>query len=337
VVNESITYNKVSEEGYFWSQVIDGQDTTSTTSSSYPPVSVLSDTQEFTQSILTGVDFTWVIDNSSSMNSKIGKVRDNLSSFIDNIMDDGQALFPFKMHVTAGSRRVNAGLASRIKTDSSSNLTSEAAENNFESFKAKFEDIVLIDELDSNSKEAMYESAKNILVKNSLEYSADRLQVIIILTDDNEQSLSLERGAEAEIEPDAWADYWVSYFKGIGGDEVDKVRVYNIRNPEKDNNNVFTEVEEATNGKKFNILADSYEGILRDISGSVSRLLTSYKLEAGRIIISESVQVTINEAIQATTTYDLIDNSIHFKTIPEAGSAIRVSYSYTLPPAPPVE
>jgi hypothetical protein len=274
--------------------------------------------ESFTQNVntLNGADIVWVIDNSGSMGDEQAALQTYFSAFINNFISAGKAKFPFNMAITTTDiYNAQAGTIP-FRTNSMGNiydLSSTKAESNFASFRNEFEKAVNVGVYGSGREKSYLSMEKSYNLAPTWFGGNDRLLVYIIVSDEPEQSGST-------------AEEWVTKFTNLK-DKPEKVKIYPIIHPSKDNNQRYQKAVEMTGTKLYNI-TESFEPILDNISLSVSNQISSYQLASMRSIIASTIKVSVDGSQTTDFTYDAQKRSLKLNNPPTAYSTVKIEYDY---------
>lgn len=265
-----------------------------------------------------GVDIVWVVDNSGSMRDEQENLKSNFQSFINNFLVDGKARFDFKMGVaTTDEHDPSHGADGKLERDVSGNLidlSASKAESDFSTFKSDFEKTVLVGTSGSGDEKAL--KSLDIIYQNEPGWFGgdDRLMVAIILTDEQDWSFSKD-----PLE-------WAAHFKSLKNDP-NMVKIFPIVRLSQDNGDRYKRLAEATGGLRYSI-DDPFTDVLNQISTTVAtQLLSTFSINPAHEV--SAIEVTVNGVVaKAGSEYTLENNNIVFVNPPEAGSEIKVRYSY---------
>lgn len=271
-------------------------------------------TETFTQGVsnLSGVDIVWVIDNSGSMNDNQQTLKENFSSFIDNFLIDGKAKFPFNMAVTTTDIYDKAVGTNPFETNDSGNiydLSSTRAEADFVSFKADFEEAVLVGVRGSGNERA-YSSIDSAYNNMPGWYGDDKkMLAYILLSDESEHS-----GGDPALRVEA-----IQQLKS----DKDRVKIFPIVGP--DASDRYKAAADMTGTKLYDINS-SFQTILDDISLTVSLGVSSFNLNPLANILAGTVVVTVGGI--PTTDFTYANNTVTLSSPPAPYVTVVVTYEY---------
>ncbi|MBD65918.1 MAG: hypothetical protein CME62_11970 [Halobacteriovoraceae bacterium] len=293
--------------------------------------------------IVNSVDITWIIDNSGSMQNDQERLKLNFESFIQNFLKDENgnktSQYPFKMGVTT----TEAYRSGKTKMSEESpgqmfELTSAAAEANYQKFVEDFKSAVGVGVAGSGNEKALL-SGREIYKNYSSWYGGnDSLSVYIIVSDEMEQSLAKDKDNKgvAYLDSDNQAytiERWVQEYQQTK-DNPSKVRIFPIIMKSSDHGMVkgdmgghYRKVAELSGGKVYD-LVESFDEVLDGMAQSITYLFGSYLLKGDRVIDANTIQVKINNQVVTNWTYE--NYALKFNSSPPAGSTIKVSYKYYL-------
>lgn len=266
---------------------------------------VLDGREEFTQkdpSNIKGADFLWVVDNSGSMADEQASLANNFNSFIDQVVVDGKAIYPFNMVVVTTDKKLG----------NSNTLGHTFAEADFTKFKFDFGQEVSVG-TNGSASEKVYESAQYAISNLSNFFEITRLAVIITVSDEPEQSTSKS------------AEGWAQEFQSLK-ENPQNVVVFNIVS--FDSTGRYATVANLTGGKNYS-LTSSFSSILSEISATVTSLLDSYALNPTRNIDASSIKVSVEGVLQDASKYTYNNGVLKFITPPAARSSIVITYKYS--------
>jgi hypothetical protein len=285
--------------------------------------------ETFTQGVsqISLVEVVWVIDNSGSMGGEQATLKQNFTSFINNFLNNGKAIFPFNMGVITSDTYSTNYQNQAFATDSNNNpyiLNSTRAESDFPAFKSDFEKAVLVGTSGSGSEKMLDSIEKSRTYSPSWYSSTDSLLVYILLSDENEQShnSSVNNITNSNSDIIGWYNLFSSWKQASN-----RIKIYPIINTNQNRYERFSEIARLSGTNVYNI-NEPFNNILSDISTEVSNLVYSFTLVDNRTITESTIKIFVNNSEIDSSLWTYFNNSIRFMTAPEAGSSIKVTYDY---------
>ncbi|MDO9181741.1 MAG: hypothetical protein Q7U04_05005 [Bacteriovorax sp.] len=286
-----------------------------------PPIvpivpALLNDRMEtFTQdsSKARAVDILWVVDNSGSMADNQNSLATNFNHFIGQFLDEN---IDFKMAFTTtdGTPSKNGKMIG-----DSSLLTSAFAKKDKVAFEDNFSKMVKVG-INGSGKEQGLKTASSFLDLYSQTYlRQDAYLAVVFISDEEDQSEALVNAYLSRLQS-------VKINKGM-------VKAYSIVTQIKPKGGYgetigsrYNEISLATGGKISDI-TDDFSATLKDIGGSIVKLVDSFAL--AEVPYDDTITVFVNGTqLNAGWSYDALSHSLKFNenAIPSENAKIEVHY-----------
>ncbi len=273
----------------------------------------------------TKIQLTWVIDNSGSMKDEQTALANSFSSFVDNLMKDGKAIFPFTSLVTTTDSMIQGNYIGK--------LDSTNAEANPRTFKTNYEAALNVGVDGSGSEKALVGAADAYIEQPSFYQDQSAFSIYILVSDETEQSLSYT------------IEEWLQAFQETK-DHPNKVKFYSIMNPDElqlcksyypdqvafceATAGRYNKLSQLSGGSVYSLYGSDFNAILNDISTSIIKLAGSFLLKNDREIIESTIKVYVNDVLLPNSewSYDAKTKAISLTNPSIDSVSVKITYDY---------
>ncbi len=270
--------------------------------------------EQFTQNSSTPgkVDILWVIDNSGSMRDNQDNLARNFDVFINDFIVKN---IDFKMGVTTTDATY---LFNGRQICGEDKLSLTQAQANPTQFIYDFQTCVRVGDQGSSQEKGLHTMNEYFKKYSSTFVRTDAYLVVIILTDENDQS---------SLTVQAYADALKAYKSNAG-----LIKYYGLvttvlpvpRTVESIGTR-YMQMRDILGGTIADITSDFYQ-TLTDFGGSIVNLMSSFALSQNPV---SNVVVKVNgQQVMTGWTYDAQNRSVKFddQSIPSEGATITIEY-----------